>query len=69
MPVSRAPNLAELNFSSILSTFSFVAYGNVIRFLRHYVTALMLALSFLVSNKHNWSCPSYFTVSVAFSGD
>ena len=28
--------------------------------LRHYFIACMLAFSFLVPNKHNWSCPSYF---------
>ena len=57
-PARTLPNLI---FSSMLFTFSLVAYSFVIRFfLRHYFIACMLAFSFLVLNKHNWSCPSYF---------
>ena len=42
-----------------LNTASFPARTNSF-FLRHYFIACMLAFSFLVPNKHNWSCPSYF---------
>ena len=59
-------SLNTASFPSILFTFSFVAYSDVIRFLRHNIVACMLALFSLVSNKHNWSCPSYFTVFVVF---
>lgn len=61
--------LVELNFPSILFTFSFLAYSNpnAIRFLRYFIAACMFGFSFLVSNKRNWSGPTYITVSVVFS--
>ena len=71
-PVSRS-HQAELIFSSVLFTLSFVTYSiheiclRFISFLRHYVIAGMLAFfSFLVSNIPNWLCPSYIIVSIAF---
>ena len=63
---STWPSLIFLVFQSVRNLsvrviFPFHSFASPV-----YVIACMLVFSFLVHNKHNWSCPPYITVSVVF---